>query len=101
MVESDGAEGFAAYAAAHGMTVEDGVHLPRTTPLLAEGEVHSVDALISGWLSRYVEAKIALVDRGDAHFTVAVTHVPKAKRLVPWMFCHRAEDEHLLAPRRR
>lgn len=96
MAESDGAEGFAAYAAAHGMTVEDGVHLPRTTPLLAEGEVHSVDALISGWLSKYVEAKIALVDRGDAHFTVAVTHVPKAKRFVPWMFCHRAEDEHLL-----
>jgi hypothetical protein len=92
----EGTEGFAAYAAAHGMAVEDGVHLPRTTPLLAEGEVHSVDALISGWLSKYVEARIALVDRGDAHFTVAVTHVPKAKRFVPWMLCHRTEDEHLL-----
>ena len=41
--------------------VEAGAHLPRTTPLLAEGEVHSVDALIGGWLSKYVEAKIALV----------------------------------------
>lgn len=96
MGEPDGAEGFAAYAAAHGMTVEDGVRLPRTTPLLAEGEVHSVDALISGWLSKYVEAKIALISRDDAHFTVAVTHVPKAKRFVPWMLCHRTEDEHLL-----
>jgi hypothetical protein len=58
--------------------------------------VHSVDALASGWFSRYVEAKIALIDRGDAHFTVAVTHVPKAKRFVPWMLCHRVEDDHLL-----
>jgi hypothetical protein len=96
MSNEDGAEGLAAYAAAHGLTVEDGVHLPRTTPLLAEGEVHSVDALIGGWLSKYVEAKIALISRGDDHFTVAVTHVPKAKRFVPWMLCHRAEDEHLL-----
>jgi hypothetical protein len=96
MAEPDGAEGLAAYAAARGLTVEDGAHLPRTTPLLAEGEVHRVDALVGGWLSKYVEAKIALVDRDDAHFTVAVTHVPKAKRFVPWMFCHRAEDEHLL-----
>ncbi len=96
MGEPNGAEGLAAYAAAHELTVEDGVRLPRTTPLLAEGEVHSVDALIGGWLSKYVEAKIALINRGDAHFTVAVTHVPKAKRFVPWMFCHRAEDEHLL-----
>ena len=96
MADGDGIEGLTAYAAAHGLTVEDGAHLPRTTPLLAEGEVHSVDALIGGWLSRYVEAKIALIDRGDAHFTVAVTHVPKAKRFVPWMLCHRAEDEHLL-----
>jgi hypothetical protein len=97
MAESDGAEGLAAYAAAHELTVEDGVRLPRTTPLLAEGEVHSIDALAGGWLSRYVEAKIALVSRGDdEHFTVAVTHVPKAKRFVPWMLCHRAEDEHLL-----
>jgi hypothetical protein len=94
--DDDGPGGLAAYAAAHGLSVEDGAHLPRTTPLLAEGEVHSVDALIGGWLSKYVEAKIALVNRGDAHFTVAVTHVPKAKRFIPWMLCHRAEDEHLL-----
>jgi hypothetical protein len=92
----DGAEGIAAWAAAHGLAVEDGVHLPRTTPLLAEGEVHSVDALAGGWLSKYVEAKIALIDRDGGHFTVAVTHVPKAKRFVPWMLCHRVEDEHLL-----
>jgi hypothetical protein len=96
MGESEGADGLAAWAAARGMTVEDGVHLPRTTPLLAEGEVHSVDALAGGWFSKYIEAKVALIDRADAHFTVAVTHVPKAKRFVPWMLCHRAEDEHLL-----
>jgi hypothetical protein len=96
MGDDDGVEELAAYAAAHGLSVEDGAHLPRTTPLLAEGEVHSVDALIGGWLSKYVEAKIALISRGDTHFTVAVTHVPKAKRFVPWMLCHRAEDEHLL-----
>jgi hypothetical protein len=96
MGNEDEVGGLAAYAAAHGLSVEDGTHLPRTTPLLAEGEVHSVDALIGGWLSKYVEAKIALVNRGDAHFTVAVIHVPKAKRFVPWMLCHRAEDEHLL-----
>src|SRR5882757_1233620 len=96
MAEADGAEGLAAWAAARGMTVEDGVHLPRTTPLLAEGEVHSVDALAGGWFSKYIEARVALIDRADAHFTVAVTHVPKAKRFVPWMLCHRAEDEHLL-----
>jgi hypothetical protein len=93
---AEGAEGLAEYAAAHGLAMEDGVRLPRTTPLLAEGEVHRVDALASGWLSKYVEAKLALIDRGDAHFTVAVTHVPKAKRFVPWMLCHRTEDEHLL-----
>jgi hypothetical protein len=96
MASADGVGGLAAYAAAHGLAVEDGVHLPRTTPLLAEGEVHSVEELIGGWLSKYVEAKIALIDRGAAHFTVAVTHVPKAKRFVPWMLCHRIEDEHLL-----
>jgi hypothetical protein len=96
MANGDGAEGLAAWAAAHGLSVEDGVHLPRTTPLLAEGEVHSVDALAGGWLSKYVEARVALVDRDGGHFTVAVTHVPKAKRFVPWMLCHRAEDEHLL-----
>jgi hypothetical protein len=96
MGNEDAAEGLAAWAATHGLAVEDGVHLPRTTPLLAEGEVHSVDALAGGWLSKYVEAKIALIDRDGGHFTVAVTHVPKAKRFVPWMLCHRIEDEHLL-----
>jgi hypothetical protein len=89
-------EGLAAWAGAHGLTTEDGAHLPRATPLLAEGEVHAVDALAGGWLSKYVEAKIALIDRDGGHFTVAVTHVPKAKRFVPWMLCHRVEDEHLL-----
>ena len=54
-------EDLAAYAAARGLIVEDGVRLPRTTPLLAAGELRSVDALMSGWLSRYVEAKLALV----------------------------------------
>ena len=97
MGDADGVEGLTAWAGAHGLTVEAGAHLPRSTPLLAEGEVHSVDALAGGWLSKYVEAKIALVSRGDdEHFTVAVTHVPKAKRFVPWMLCHRAEDEGLL-----
>lgn len=96
MPNGDGAEGLIAWAGAHGLSVEDGVHLPRTTPLLAEGEVHAVDALAGGWLSKYVEAKIALIDRDGGHFTVAVTHVPKAKRFVPWMLCHRVEDGHLL-----
>ncbi len=97
MGEGDGSEELAAWATAHGLTVEDGAHLPRTTQLLAEGVVHSVDALVGGWLSKYVEAKIALVSRGDdEHFTVAVTHVPKAKRFVPWMLCHRTADEGLL-----
>ena len=96
MANGDEAEGLAAWAATHGLAIEDGVHLPRTTPLLAEGEVHSVDALAGGWLSKYVEAKIALIDRDGGHFTVAVTHVPKAKRFVPWMLCHRAADEGLL-----
>lgn len=96
MGNGDGAEGLTAWAGAHGLSVEDGAHLPRTTPLLAEGEVHAVDALAGGWLSKYVEAKIALIDRDGGHFTVAVTHVPKAKRFVPWMLCHRAEDGHLL-----
>jgi hypothetical protein len=97
MADTDGIEGLTAWAGTHGLTVEAGARLPRTTPLLAEGEVHSVDALAGGWLSKYVEAKIALVSRGDdEHFTVAVTHVPKAKRFVPWMLCHRAADEGLL-----
>jgi hypothetical protein len=97
MADADGVEGLTAWAGAHGLTVEAGARLPRTTPLLAEGEVHSVDALAGGWLSKYVEAKIALVSRDDdEHFTVAVTHVPKAKRFVPWMLCHRAADEGLL-----
>jgi hypothetical protein len=77
--------------------------------LLAEGELRSVDAVMTGWLSTYVEAQMALITRnevttdaqgaeteGDAHFTVAVTHVPKAKRFVPWLLCQRIEDEHLL-----
>jgi hypothetical protein len=96
MTNADGAEGLSAWATAHGLAVEDGIHLPRTTPLLAEGEVHAVDALAGGWLSKFVEAKIALIDRDGGHFTVAVTHVPKAKRFVPWMLCHRVEDHHLL-----
>jgi hypothetical protein len=97
MADADGAAELSAWASAHGLSVEDGARLPRTTPLLAEGEVHSVDALIGGWLSKYVEAKIALVSRDDDEsFTVAVTHVPKAKRFVPWMLCHRVEDEGLL-----
>src|SRR5262249_8848105 len=29
---------------------------------------------------------------GDAHFTVAVTHVPKAERFMPWVLCRRAEE---------
>ena len=92
-----GSRGSPTWAGTHGLTIEAGAHLPRTTPLLAEGEVHSVDALAGGWLSKYVEAKIALVSRGDdEHFTVAVTHVPKAKRFVPWMLCHRVADEGLL-----
>jgi hypothetical protein len=96
MTQPTGAEGFVAYAAARGLAIEDGARLPRTTPLLAEGEVHRVESLASGWLSKYVEAKIAVIDRGEASFTVAVTHVPKAKRFVPWMLCHRVEDTHLL-----
>jgi hypothetical protein len=96
MANGDGAEGLAAWAGAHGLAAEDGVHLPRTTPLLAEGEVHAVEALAGGWLSKYVEAKIALIERDGADLTVAVTHVPKAKRFVPWMLCHRVEDQHLL-----
>jgi hypothetical protein len=96
MGNGDGVEELTAWAGAHGLSVEDGVHLPRTTPLLAEGEVHAVDALAGGWLSKYVEARVALIDRDGGHFTVAVTHVPKAKRFVPWMLCHRVEDEHLL-----
>ena len=82
MAEPGGLEAFAAYATARGLTVEDGVRLPRATPLLAEGEVHSVDALMSGLLSKNVEARIALITRGDTRFTVAVTHVPKAKQFV-------------------
>lgn len=96
MAEPEGAAGLTAWATARGMSVEDGVRLPRATPLLAEGEVHNVDALAGGWFSKYIEAKVALIDRADSHFTVAVTHVPKAKRFVPWMLCHRAADEHLL-----
>jgi hypothetical protein len=102
-------ENFASYAASRGLTLTTDAHLPRTTPLLAEGEIHSIDAVMNGWLSTYVEAQMALVTRdevtrdeqgietkGEAHFTVAVTHVPKAKQFVPWLLCQRVEDEHLL-----
>jgi hypothetical protein len=92
----EGSGGRAAYAAAHGLEVEADRHLPRTTPLLAGGELRSVDEVVRGWLSTYVEAQLAVVTRSDSRFTVAVTHVPKAKRFVPWMLCHRIEDEHLL-----
>jgi hypothetical protein len=105
----DGIEDFASYAASRGLTVDAGAHLPRATPLLAEGELRSVDAVMTGWLSTYVEAQMALVTRnavtsdsqgvetkGEAHFTVAVTHVPKAKRFIPWLLCQRVEDAHLL-----
>jgi hypothetical protein len=91
-----GIEGLAAYAASRRLEVVEGGRLPRTTPLLAEGELRSVDAVVSGWLATYVEATLAVVTRAESRFTVAVTHVPKAKRFVPWMLCHRAEDEHLL-----
>ncbi|MGN6257299.1 MAG: hypothetical protein ACTHN3_06065 [Solirubrobacterales bacterium] len=95
---------FAAYAAAHKLTLEPEGRLPRTTPLLAEGELRRVEALMRGWLGEYLEAQIAIVSRAGASddgeeevdFTVAVTHVPKAKRFVPWLLCHRAEDERLL-----
>jgi hypothetical protein len=87
---------FAAYAAARGLTLEAGQQLPRTTPLLASGELRGVDAVASGWPATYVEAKLAVVDRPEGRFTVALTHVPKAKRFVPWLLCHRVEDEHLL-----
>jgi hypothetical protein len=107
--DGKGLEGFAAYAAAHGLRMEPDGRLPRTTPLLAEGELRRVEALMKGWLGTYLEAQIAIVSRdettigadggetgGEAHLTVAVTHVPKAKRFVPWLLCHRVEDEHLL-----
>jgi hypothetical protein len=94
--EEAGTEGLAAYAASRGLEVVEGARLPRTTPLLAEGELRSVDAVVSGWLATYVEATMAVVTREGSRFTVAVTHVPKAKRFAPWMLCHRIEDEHLL-----
>ncbi len=107
--DAGGLEDFASYATSRGLALEPGARLPRTTPLLAEGELRSVDAVMSGWLATYVEAQIALVSRdetttdaegketrGEARFTVAVTHVPKAKSFVPWLLCHRVEDEHLL-----
>lgn len=95
-------DGFAAYAAAHKLTIEPDGRLPRTTPLLAEGELRSVDALMRGWLGEFLEAQIAIVSRegggeeAAVDLTVAVTHVPKAKRFVPWLLCHRVEDGHLL-----
>ncbi|MGE5408872.1 MAG: hypothetical protein ACM3NV_09680 [Syntrophothermus sp.] len=84
------------YAAAHGLSLEPGERLPRSTPLLASGELRSVDAVASGWLATYVEAKLAVITRPESRFTVALTHVPKAKRFVPWLLCHRVEDEGLL-----
>lgn len=107
--DASGPDAFAAYAAAHSLTLEPEGSLPRKTPLLAEGELRGVEALMRGWLGTYLEAQIAIVSRdetttnpdatetkGEAHFTVAVAHLPKAKRFVPWLLCHRAEDEHLL-----
>lgn len=101
--DATASDGFAAYAAAHKLTLEPEGRLPRTTPLLAEGELRRVDALMRGWLGEYLEAQIAIVSRAgggeggeEVDFTVAITHVPKAKRFVPWLLCHRAEDEHLL-----
>ncbi len=109
MTDDASTENFASYAAARGLTLEPDARLPRTTPLLAEGELRSVEAVASGWLSTYVEAQLALITRdevttdaqgvetkGEAHFTVAITHVPKAKRFVPWLLCQRVEDAHLL-----
>lgn len=102
MSDANGLDQFATYAAAHKLTLEPEGRLPRTTPLLAEGELRSVDALMRGWLGEYLEAQIAIVSRegtGDGEgvdLTVAVTHVPKAKRFVPWLLCHRVEDGHLL-----
>lgn len=95
---------FAAYAAAHKLTLEPEGRLPRTTPLLAEGELRRVEALMRGWLGEYLEAQIAIVSRAGASdggeaevdFTVAVAHVPKVKRFAHWLLCHRVEDEHLL-----
>jgi hypothetical protein len=104
MADASGLDRFAAYAAAHNLTLEPEGRLPRTTPLLAEGELRSVQALMRGWLGEYLEAQIAIVSRAgredggeeEVDFTVAVTHVPKAKRFVRWLLCHRVEDEHLL-----
>jgi hypothetical protein len=105
VASDDGLEGFTGYAAARSLTLEPGAHLPRTTPLLAEGELRSVDAVMSGWLATYLEGQMALITRqetttdadgretkGDAHFTVAVAHVPKAKRFMPWLLCRREEE---------
>jgi hypothetical protein len=70
------------------VTLEPEGWLPRTTPLLAEGELRRVGPLIRGWLGEYLEAQIAIVSRapggsesGEAEvdLTVAVNHVPKAK----------------------
>ncbi|MGN6276200.1 MAG: hypothetical protein ACTHNP_09780 [Solirubrobacterales bacterium] len=107
--DATGLEGFAAYAAAHDLTLEPDGQLPRSTPLLADASLRRVEALMRGWLGTYLEAQLAIVSReetttdpdggetkGEAHFTVAVCHVPKAKRFAPWLLCHRVEDEHLL-----
>ena len=65
MAADAGLESFASYAAARGLTLEPGAHLPRTTPLLAEGELRSVDAVMSGWLATYLEAQMALITREE------------------------------------
>jgi hypothetical protein len=96
MGDRDASGGLEAYAAARGLTVEANRRLPRTTPILSGAELRGVDVVVRGWLATYVEAQMAVVDRGQSRFTVAVTHVPKAKRFVPWVLCHRAEDEGLL-----
>ena len=54
MTDDASTENFASYAAARGLTLEPDARLPRTTPLLAEGELRSVEAVASGWLSTYV-----------------------------------------------
>ena len=94
---ADGAEGLTAWAAARGSARSKlDRHLPRTTPLLAGGELHGVDEVVRGGSRPTSKRRWRWSPRDDARFTVAVTHVPKAKRFAPWMLCHRVEDEHLL-----
>lgn len=60
-----GLDDFAAYAAVRGRTPQSGAPLPRATPLLAGGDLRSVDAVMSGWLATYLEAQLALVTRDE------------------------------------